>query len=246
MKMLKKRRTYAARQEFVVLLLLVLVLGGIWGFVKLAIEINQGETRAVDAALLLALRNPANLAQSIGPTWLPEVMRDFTALGGLAVLSLLTVSVIGYLLLLQQYRLVALVVVAIGGAVVLNVILKLGFDRPRPDLVPHAAQVYSTSFPSGHSMISAATYLTLAAMVARVQTRRRLKLYFLAVAIVVMVLVGISRIYLGVHWPTDVLGGWTAGATWALICWLLAWWFTDDPSPPTPVTADNNKVRAPA
>jgi len=232
MKMLKHWRTYTTRQEFVVLAVLVLVLGGIWGFVKLAIEINQGETRTVDVALLLALRNTANLAQSIGPTWLPEVMRDFTALGGVAVLSLLTLCVIGYLLLLRQYRLVALVAVAIGGAVILNLILKQGFDRPRPDLVPHATQVYSTSFPSGHSMVSAATYLTLAAMVASVQTKRRLKIYFLGVAIVVMVLVGISRIYLGVHWPTDVLGGWTAGATWALICWLVAWWFTDATNQP--------------
>jgi undecaprenyl-diphosphatase len=224
MRMLRNWRAKATPHEFVVLVALVLVLGGIWGFVELAVLINQGETRGVDVALLLALRNPADLAQPIGPAWLPDVMRDITALGGVAVLSLLTASVIGYLLLLRQYRMAALVAVAIGGAVMLNMILKLGFDRPRPDLVPHAAQIYSTSFPSGHSMVAAATYLTLAAMVARVQPTRRLKLYFLAVAILVMVLVGISRIYLGVHWPTDVLGGWTAGATWALICWSVAWW----------------------
>jgi undecaprenyl-diphosphatase len=232
MRMLRNWRTYATRQEFVVLALLVLVLGGIWGFVELASLITHGETRTVDVALLLALRNPANIAQPIGPDWLPEVMRDFTALGGVAVLALLTLSVIGYLLLLRQTHLVVLVAVAIGGAVILNMLLKQGFDRPRPDLVPHATQVYSTSFPSGHSMVSAATYLTLAALVASVQPKRRLKIFFMAVASVVMVLVGISRIYLGVHWPTDVLGGWTAGATWALICWLVAWWFTDDSNRP--------------
>jgi undecaprenyl-diphosphatase len=75
-------------------------------------------------------------------------------------------------------------------------------------------------------MSSAATYLTLGAMMARVQRRRRLKIYFLALAIFIMVLIGISRVYLGVHWPTDVLAGWAAGAVWALLCWIAAWWLT--------------------
>jgi undecaprenyl-diphosphatase len=108
----------------------------------------------------------------------------------------------------------------------LNLLLKLGFDRPRPDLVPHLTEAYQTSFPSGHSMSSAATYLTLGAMLARVQPSRRLKIYFLSLAIAVMLLVGFSRVYLGVHWPSDVLAGWAAGAIWALACWLLAWWLT--------------------
>jgi undecaprenyl-diphosphatase len=155
-----------------------------------------------------------------------EIMRDITALGGTAVLALLSLSVIGYLALLRRYDLALLVIVSVGGAMLLNFLLKLGFDRPRPDLVPHLTEAYQTSFPSGHSMSSAATYLTLGAMMARVQPRRRLKVYFLAIAIAVMLMVGISRVYLGVHWPTDVLGGWAAGAIWALSCWLVAWWIS--------------------
>ena len=216
-------RRYSALHEFRILLVLGIVLIGIWGFIELAEMVNEGETRAIDTALLLALRNPQDPAQAIGPLWLSEMMRDITALGGVAVLGLLGLSVCGYLALLRRYDLMLLVLVSVGGAILLNYLLKLGFDRPRPDLVTHLTEAYQTSFPSGHSMSSAATYLTLGAMLARVQPRLRLKVYFLALAIVVMVLVGFSRVYLGVHWPSDVLGGWAAGAIWALVCWLVAW-----------------------
>jgi undecaprenyl-diphosphatase len=219
-------RHYAGMHEFRILLVLGIVLVGIWGFVELAEMVDAGETRSIDTALLLALRNPSDPAQPIGPVWMSEIMRDITALGGTAVLTLLSLGVIGYLLLLRRYGLVALVVVSVGGAMLLNFLLKLGFDRPRPDLVPRLQEVYHASFPSGHSMSSAATYLTLGAMLARVQPRRRLKIYFLSLAIFIMLLVGFSRIYLGVHWPTDVLAGWAAGAVWALMCWLAAWWLT--------------------
>jgi undecaprenyl-diphosphatase len=226
MRLSKDWRHYAAMQEFRVLLVLGIVLVGIWGFIELAEMVNEGETRRVDTALLMALRNPADPGQPIGPPALAEVMRDVTALGGVAVLALLSLGVVGYLVLLRRYGLVALVIVSVGGAIMLNYLLKLGFDRPRPELVPHLTVAYQTSFPSGHSMSSAATYLTLGVMLARVQPRRRLKIYFLALAIFIMVLVGFSRVYLGVHWPTDVLAGWAAGAIWALVCWALAWWLT--------------------
>jgi undecaprenyl-diphosphatase len=113
---------------------------------------------------------------------------------------------------------------AIGGGLLLSTGLKLAFHRPRPDLVPYGANVSNTSFPSGHSMLSAVTYLTLGALLARSQPRKRLKAYFLLVAAFLSFLVGLSRIYLGVHWPTDVLAGWTAGAVWAILCWLAARW----------------------
>jgi undecaprenyl-diphosphatase len=108
--------------------------------------------------------------------------------------------------------------------VLLSSLLKLGFDRPRPDLVAHGAQVYSASFPSGHALMSAVAYLTLGALLARVQKGRRLKLYVLAVAVTLTFLIGVSRVYLGVHWPTDVLAGWCIGSAWALTCWVLAIW----------------------
>ena len=219
-------RQYAAMHEFRILLVLGIVLVGVWGFIELSEMVSAGQTTRIDTAILMALRNPADPSQPIGPPQLAEVMRDITALGGVAVLAILSLGVAGYLVLLRRYDLVVLIIVAVGGAVVLNYFLKLGFDRPRPELVPHLTTAYQTSFPSGHSMSSAATYLFLGAMLARVQTRLRLKVYFLALAIFIMVLVGFSRVYLGVHWPTDVLAGWAAGAIWALLCWGVAWWLT--------------------
>jgi undecaprenyl-diphosphatase len=211
-------------QEVAVLGLLVAVLGGTLFFVTLARETVEGETHRFDEGLLLALRNPADHSDPIGPPWVEETMRDFTALGSSEILLLITASVAGYLVLVRRYQLAVLVSVAVVGALALNFVLKLGIDRPRPDLVPQLSQVYFTSFPSGHSMGAAATYLTLGAILARVQPRLRLKVYFLSLAILITLLVGISRVYLGVHWPTDVLAGWTAGAVWAMACVLAAWW----------------------
>lgn len=219
-------RHYTAIHEFRILLILGIVLVGIWGFVELSEMVSAGQTTRIDTAILMVLRNPGDPSQPIGPPQLAEMIRDVTALGGVAVLAILALGVAGYLVLLHRYDLVALIIVAVGGAVVLNYFLKLGFDRPRPALVPHLTAAYQTSFPSGRSMSSAATYIILGAMLARVQPRLRLKVYFLVLAIVIMVLVGFSRVYLGVHWPTDVLAGWAAGAIWALLCWGVAWWLT--------------------
>src|SRR5690606_16756183 len=133
-------------------------------------------------------------------------------------------AVLGYLLLDGKRRIAIVVLIATLGALGVSHILKETFDRDRPDLVPHGMMVYTASFPSAHSMLSASTYLTLGALLARIQRRKRIKAYILLVAISATLLVGISRIYLGVHWPTDVLAGWAAGSAWALMCWLLAHW----------------------
>jgi len=203
------------------LLLAVLALLAFW---HLAGEVAEGETRAFDRSVLLALRTPGDLAQPIGPHWLSEVARDITALGGNTVLTGVTLGVAFYLALAGRRAGALLVLCSVGGGAALSTALKLGFDRPRPDLVPHGVDVYLASFPSGHAMLSAVTYLTLGAILARVQPGWTLRLYVLALAALVSLLVGLSRVYLGVHWPTDVLGGWSAGAGWALLCWLVALW----------------------
>jgi undecaprenyl-diphosphatase len=113
-------------------------------------------------------------------------------------------------------------VVTVSGGVLASSLLKYGFDRARPDLVPHGSIVYSSSFPSGHSMMAATTYLTLAVVLAQAHSRRRVKGFFIAAAALVTMAVGASRVYLGVHWPTDVLAGWTAGTVWAVCCSLIA------------------------
>jgi undecaprenyl-diphosphatase len=213
------------RTELPILLLIALLLAGTWALVEVVDEVREGDTRAFDEALLLGMRNPADLADPVGPRWLEEMMRDFTGLGGVGVLALLTLSTIAYLLLMERRRAALLVIVAVGGGMLLSSLFKAGFDRPRPDLVPHHSHVYTASFPSGHSMMSAVTYLTLGALLARTHARRRVKLFFLSAAVTVTLLIGVSRVYLGVHWPTDVLAGWTTGAVWAILCWLAALWF---------------------
>lgn len=212
------------RTELTILMAVALLVGGVWLFVELADEVLEGSTVTLDEQLLLALRNPGDLTDPLGPPWVEETMRDFTALGGGAILFLLTTGVVIYVIILRRWRTALLIGLAVIGGALLSQLLKGLFSRPRPDLVPHGSYVYFTSFPSGHSMLSATTYLTLGALLARLQKRRRLKIYVLLLAVMVTVLVGISRVYLGVHWPTDVLGGWTAGAVWAALCGLLMWW----------------------
>ena len=213
-----------ARREFALLLALALAAAAIWGFAELADEVMEGETHAFDEQILLALRSPTDRSDPLGPSWLEEAMRDFTALGSVGVLSFITLAAAGFLALQRKTHAALFVLVAVGGGQLLSTLLKIGFDRPRPDLVPHGSVVYTASFPSGHSMMAAVTYLTLGALLARVQPRRRLKLYLVALAIILTVAVGVSRVYLGVHWPSDVLAGWAIGAAWALLCWAAALW----------------------
>lgn len=200
----------------------LLAIAGVLAFVGLAGEMQEGETLGFDRALLLALRDPADLAIAIGPGWLPAVARDITGLGGTAVLSFVTFVVCCYLALSGRIASALMTLAAVGSGTLLSTLLKMVYDRPRPDLVPHAVEVTSASFPSGHAMLSAVTYLTLGALLMPVQNRRSLKIYVLAVASAITLMVGLSRVYLGVHWPTDVIGGWCVGAAWALLCWLLA------------------------
>lgn len=210
--------------ELSVLVVLFALLASVWTFVELADDVIKGDTGEFDRIILLSMRNPQNLSDPIGPRWVEEIGRDFTALGGNAVLTLLTLAVVGFLILEGKGRMALVLIVATLGALSASTLLKYSIDRDRPNLVPHGSVVYTASFPSGHSMLTASTYLTMAALLMRTQRNRRIKAYILLIAIVTTLLVGVSRVYLGVHWPTDVLAGWTAGAGWALLCWLLARW----------------------
>ncbi len=148
--------------------------------------------------------------------------RDLTALGGVAVLVIAIVSAAGMLWLRGRRRTVGFLVGAVGGGLLMSTLFKIGYDRPRPELVPYGAEVYTASFPSGHSMMSAIVWLTLAALVARSEPVPAARAWIMGMAGFVTVAVGLSRVYLGVHWPTDVLAGWTAGAAWAFGCLALA------------------------
>jgi undecaprenyl-diphosphatase len=211
------------RHELGVLLAFVGLVSGIWLFCLIAGEVTEGDTQTIDQKLLLAMRHPGDLSP-IGPPELQDAARDVTAMGGVTVLTLLTLVTGGFLLLDGKRHMALFVYGSVAGGAIVDGVLKSLFQRARPDLVPHGAYVSTTSFPSGHSMLSAVTYLTLGALLARSQPRKRLKAYFLLLAALLTLSVGISRVYLGVHWPTDVLAGWTAGASWATFCWLIARW----------------------
>ena len=133
-------------------------------------------------------------------------------------------AVSGYLFLARKSAAAWLMIVAVFGGIALNNLLKLLFARPRPDLVYQAVQVFTSSFPSGHSGLSAITYLTIAALLAQTQSSFKIGFYFIAVAALLTILIGVSRVYLGVHYPSDVLGGWCIGAAWALACWAMLTW----------------------
>jgi undecaprenyl-diphosphatase len=203
---------------------LLTILLGVCGFIAVAYGVSAGITQHVDESLLRAPRDPEDPAKTLGPGWLEEAGRDLTALGGIAALCLLTAAVGGYFLICEKYRALALLVAATVGGLLLSTLLKERFHRPRPEVVPHKSLVMTSSFPSGHSLNSAVVYLTLGSILAGLVERRRLTVYFFGVAVLLTLLVGVSRVYVGVHYPTDVLAGWCAGLAWALTCSLVARW----------------------
>jgi len=208
-------------QRFTWIAAAILLLGAL-SFLWIAEEVMEGDTLRLDQRVLMAMRVPGDPSQPIGPAWVEESFRDFTGVGGVAVLGLLTAATLGYLWLQGMRRAALYVLLAIGGGLLVSLALKAGFHRPRPDLISHGSMVYTASFPSGHSMLSAIVYLTGGAMLALVHRRRAVRLYILGCAVLATVLVGVSRVYLGVHWPTDVVAGWAGGAAWAALCWLIA------------------------
>ena len=218
---IERLKALRGKLETRTLVLLVALIGAPSLFLSIADEVAEGETAALDRRLLLALRSPGDPSDPLGPRWFEESMRDITALGGFTVVTLLTI-VATLLLVFHQRRREALI---FAGTVILayasSEVLKAFYDRDRPMIVAHGSIVYSQSFPSGHSTAAAATFLTLATVLASVESTRRTKALIYALAITAMVAVGVSRVYLGVHWPTDVLAGWALGATWALAAWIV-------------------------
>jgi undecaprenyl-diphosphatase len=212
------------QQGWWVLLAALLIGGALMAFAELADEVVDGETHAFDRAVMLAMRESHDPDNPLGPAWLELIARDITSLGGTIVLGLLTVATIGFMLLRRKWGGAIFVLVSVAGGTLISSGLKSLFDRPRPDLVPHAVEVTSASFPSGHSLLAMVTYLTLGAVLAEVQTQTRVKIYILGWAVFLALIVGLSRVYLGVHWPTDVLADWCIGSAWALVCGSVALW----------------------
>jgi undecaprenyl-diphosphatase len=222
MTLFKDRSSWARRLEARVLLLFFGVAAALAACIHLASEAAEGNGVPLDRWLLLRLRDDVDPNMAVGPQWLLRTMVDFTALGGGAVLTLVTLLAAGYLLAKRKSSLAMFLASSIAAGGILNTVLKSIFVRDRPDVVPHLVEVSSASFPSGHAMNSAMVYLTLAALLVSAERSRRVRIFLLAAAILLTLIVGFSRMYLGVHWPTDVLAGWAVGAAWAVACSLVA------------------------
>jgi undecaprenyl-diphosphatase len=190
-------------------------------FLEIADDMAEGDTHGIDRAILLALREPGDPANPLGGPFTEQTMIELTSFGDNAVLFVVTGAVALYLLLAGKRGLALLALGASISGAVLTTVLKGFFDRPRPDFVAHVVEATSASFPSGHAMMSAVVYLTLGGMLAAAQKTRRLQAFALGFAILLTLMVGFTRIYLGIHYPTDVLAGWALGGAWA-ITWMLA------------------------
>ena len=209
------------RNEARLLAAIAVVSGLVLAFLQIADEMSEGGMEAFDNSILMLFRDPNNVDQIIGPSWVHEMVRDITALGSFAVLGLIVVAVCSYLILARQRAEALLIAVSVLGGTLLSTLLKMGYNRPRPDLVAMSHQ-FTASFPSGHAMLSAVTFLTLGALLARLAPTRALQIFSLSMAIFLTLLVGSSRLYMGVHYPSDVLAGWCLGAAWALLCTSVA------------------------
>jgi len=206
-------------------LMAVSVLLSLFGFIAQAVA--RGKTTACDRWVIRALQGSSDRSRPIGPAWIQEAARDMTSLGSVIVVVIATAAVAGYLFLAHKPGVAWLMLLAVGGGIALNNLLKLVFARPRPKVVTSSARVFTTSFPSGHATLSAIAYLTIGALLSRAAPTAAVSLYLLILAVFLTVLIGFSRIYLGVHYPTDILAGWCIGAAWAIFCWALMAWLED-------------------
>lgn len=212
-----------ARREIGVVAAILIFAAGLLGFLSVADAVTDNHTRAFDMGILTMLRQPGDVSAPIGPEWLRLAAIDITSLGSVIDLVVIVLVVAGLFVALRKYT-EALLLLAAGASGLLMVdIIKIVVGRQRPPLAFHAVQVANASFPSGHAMLSAIVYLSLATLAGHFAGSRRVRIYALGAGMALTVTVGASRVYLGVHWPTDVIGGWALGSAWAMLWWLIAW-----------------------
>ncbi|MCA9214671.1 MAG: phosphatase PAP2 family protein [Planctomycetales bacterium] len=221
MRLVLKVYRWIIENELVTVGLLFVIAFGTWSLVSIADEVLEGDSRAIDGRILMSMRTAGDPSDPIGPSWFEETARDVTALGSFAALMIFSAAMVGYMYFAKQPWIALFVVVAVLSGTAVSSVMKLRFNRPRPELVPHETRIYTKSFPSGHSSMSSLVYLTLGAVMSRAERRRKAKVFLLAVAVFLLLIVGVSRVYLGVHWPTDVMAGWLFGMTWAAASWLV-------------------------
>jgi undecaprenyl-diphosphatase len=195
-----------------------------WLLVRTIPRIYKGRLEAIDNAMLRGCRRAENLSIPIGPKWMPQAAKDVTALGSGTNLTIATGILAGFLCLNRRFRAAGFLLSSLGSGLLVCQSLKGWFARRRPTAVPHLVNFDPASFPSGHSMGAAMVYLTSGSIISRQVTGSLAKSYFLSMALVLSVIVGLSRVYLGVHYPSDVLAGWAAGSLWSSACAQAAHW----------------------
>lgn len=224
--------------EPLILIALAIAALSAWIFLGIADEVAEGDTQLIDGWVLFLLRDPADFSTAVGPAWLRTASRDITALGDIGILMFIVLVVTGFLALARRWHTAGFVLAATLSGSLMAGLLKQVFERNRPSFASPEVYIATSSFPSGHAMMSAVVYLTLAALLARLVSEVRLKAYVLGVALIVTWLIGLSRVYLGVHWPSDVAAGWAVGAAWALAWWILAQIFLGPEKPGGPPRPD--------
>jgi undecaprenyl-diphosphatase len=189
-------------------------------FLKIAHEVSERDTHDLDERILLAFRDAPDDPK--GSYKVEAGIMHISALGSGVVTTLVSVLAVGFLWLARRRRYALLVAACALGTAPIMVALKNLYGRERPTVVTHLDPPGGLSFPSGHSMISTALYITLAVMIARTQREHRLRRYIIGAGCLLALMVGLSRMYLGVHYPSDVVAGWTAGLAWAITCSIVA------------------------
>ena len=213
-----------ARSEIAALTALLVLMTGVVTFIEIADDMREADGQRFDQAVLTMMRPYADdPGRPWGPWWLHEAADDITSLGGISVLGLFALIAVGFLVMQRKRLSALLLVVSLAGGVVLSEGLKAVFERERPPLEYQAVETLNASFPSGHALLSTVFYLTLGVMLTRAFPQRRLKAYALGVGVILALLVGATRIYLGAHWASDVFAGWCVGAAWAMALWLAAY-----------------------
>jgi undecaprenyl-diphosphatase len=251
------RALTVARTEMAALTALLVAALGVMSFIEIADDMTEADGQALDQQVLALMRPYADdPGRPWGPWWLKEAAADITSLGGISVLGLFALIVIVFLLSQRKWLSSLLLALGLIGGVVLSEGLKAVFERERPPAAMQAVETLNASFPSGHALLSTVFYLSVAVMLTRAFPRQRFKIFVLGVGIVMALLVGLTRIYLGAHWATDVFAGWAVGSAWAMVLWLVAYgvarWqkrhrapLQDEPSPMEAETPESETLGDP-
>lgn len=218
---LPKVRRLFAHVEARLLALWIGLVAAVWAFLALASELREGELTSFDTWVLLAFRHPNNPHQAVGPIWLTDGMRDITSLGSVTVLFLITAIAALILYIHDKKRHAAVLGAAIILSQLSDTLLKNFYGRVRPAFAVYGTPPVSLSFPSGHSTTATTAYFVLAMIAATLEVRTAVKVIFFAIAALLALSIGFSRVFLGVHWPSDVMAGWCVGGFWALAASLV-------------------------